>query len=205
MQYDDFINYNLFIMINAEYGDKSLIVDILTNSFDANLSVNYIVQQDKKRLKRIQALMDYSFEVCYGFGKVCLSDDRRACALILFPDQKRTSLKSILLDARLILSCVGIGNIMKAISRESKIKNLQPKELMYYLWFIGVDPGYQHTGTGTKLLNEIIEDSSRQKRPIFLETSTLKNIPWYKKFGFNTYNELDLGYKLFFLKREINT
>ena len=191
-------------MTKAAYSNKSLVVDILTKSFDDNQSVNYIVQQDEKRLERVKALMDYSFEVCYAFGEVFLSDDKKACALVLFPDQKRTSLKSILLDVKLILSCVGIGNIKKALSRDSKIKNLQPKELMYYLWFIGVDPKYQHTGAGTKLLNDVIEDSSLQKRPIYLETSTLKNIPWYKKFGFSIYNELDLGYKLFFLKRELN-
>ena len=191
-------------MTKAAYSNKNLVVGILSKSFDDNQSVNYIAKQDSKRTERIRALMDYSFEVCYAFGEVFLSDDKNACALVLFPDQKRTSLKSILLDAKLIFSCVGIGNIQKALSRESKIKNLQPKELMYYLWFIGVDPKYQNSGAGTKLLNDLIKDSSLQKRPIYLETSTLKNIPWYKKFGFSTYNELDLGYKLFFLKREFN-
>ncbi len=194
-----------YAMMKATYSDKALVVDILAQSFDDNQSVNYIVQQDQNRSKRIKALMDYSFEVCYAFGEVFLSDDKKACALVLFPDQKRTSFKSILLDVKLILSSVGISNIQKALSREEKIKNLQPKELMYYLWFIGVDPKYQNTGDGTKLLNEIIEDSSRKKRQIFLETSTLKNLPWYKKFGFDIYNELDLGYKLFFLKREVAT
>jgi ribosomal protein S18 acetylase RimI-like enzyme len=104
----------------------------------------------------------------------------------------------------LILSCIGIENIKKALSRESKIKQLQPKELMYYLWFIGVNPEYQNEGIGSVLLSEIIEDSENKKRPIYLETSTLKNLPWYKKFGFEIYNELDLSYKLFFLKRELN-
>ncbi len=191
-------------MIKANYNDKNIIVDILTRSFDDNHSVNFIVQQDEKRIERIRALMDYSFEVCYAFGKVLLSEDRKACALVLFPDQKRTNLKSLFLDAKLILSCIGIGNIYRALSREAKIKHIQPKEAMYYLWFIGVDPNYQNTGTGSKLLNEVIEDSKLQQRHIYLETSTLKNIPWYQKFGFSIYNELDLGYKLFFLKRELN-
>lgn len=189
-------------MKKAEPGDKDLIVDILTKSFDTNQSVNYIVKQDEKRLKRISVLMDYSFEVCYLFGDVFLSDDKKACALVLYPDNKRTTLKSILLDAKLIFSCVGIGNIKKTLHREAMIKKLQPKELMYYLWFIGVNPKYQNEGIGSKLLEDIIKDSNQKKRSIFLETSTLKNIPWYKKFGFYIYNELELSYKLFFLKRE---
>ncbi len=188
-------------MIEATPKDKDLVINILSESFDENRSVNYIVKQGSKRTERIRALMDYSFEVCHAFGKVYLSNDKKACALILFPDQKRTTFKSILLDIKLIFSCIGIENIGRALSREAKIKQLQPKKTMYYLWFIGVNPKYQNTGIGMKLLDEVINDSNAMKRPIYLETSTVANLPWYKKFGFEIYNELDLGYKLFFLKR----
>ncbi len=191
-------------MKKADYNDKNLVVDILTKSFDTNQSVNYIVKQDQKRIKRVNALMDYSFQVCYLFGNVFLSEDKKACALVLYPDKKKTTLKSILLDVKLILNCIGIENIKKALARESKIKQKQPKDQMYYLWFIGVEPKYQNEGIGSDLLDDIIRDSDHKERPIYLETSTLKNLPWYKKFGFQVYNELDLSYKLFFLKRKLN-
>lgn len=193
-------------MRKATSTDKPIIIDILNKSFDDNKSVNYIAKQDDKRKKRIAALMDYSYEVCNTFGDVFISDDKKACALVLFPDEKKTTLKSILLDVNLILSCVGIQNIGKAMSRESKIKSIQPKENMYYLWFIGVDPKSQNKGAGTKLLNELISDSKKTGRPVYLETSTMRNLPWYKKAGFEVYSELDLGYNLFFLRRglEIN-
>lgn len=191
-------------MVRAVYQDKKKIVDILTSSFDDNKSVNYVINQDKKRVQRIRSLMDYSFEVCYRFGDVFLSDDKNGCALIVLPDKKKTNLKSILLDIKLITSCIGISNVNKAMARESKIKKLHPKELMYYLWFIGVDPNKQNKGIGSSLLNEIIKEGTSKKRNIYLETSTVRNIPWYEKFGFKLYNKLDLGYQLFFLKREIN-
>ena len=190
-------------MIKAKYSDKNLVVDILTKSFNTNQSVNYIVRQDAKRVQRVRALMDYSFEVCYLFGDVFLSDDKKACALITYPDKKKTNLKSILLDVKLIFFAVGLKNIKKTLARETLINKVQPKELKYYLWFIGVDPEYQNEGIGTILLDELIEDSEHKKRPIYLETSTLKNLPWYQKFGFQIYHELDLSYKLFFLKRQV--
>ena len=191
-------------MRKAKYHDKGLVIDILTKSFDTNQSVNYIVKQDKKRIKRISALMDYSFEVCYRFGDVFLSDNEKACALVLYPDKKSTTFKSILLDLKLVFSCIGIENIKKALARESKIRQLQPRGVMSYLWFIGVYPEHQNQGIGNRLLNSIIEDSDQKQRPIYLETSTLKNVPWYKKFGFQIYNELDFTYNLFFLSREVN-
>jgi ribosomal protein S18 acetylase RimI-like enzyme len=189
-------------MRKATQKDKNLIINILTRSFDKNQSVNYIIKQDKRRLTRISALMAYSFEVCYLFGQVYLSDDNRACALALYPHTKKTTLKSVLLDVELLFKCIGLSSLGKAINRESKINKLQPNEPKCYLWFIGVDPEYQSLGTGSSLLTEIIVESEEQALPLYLETSTLRNLPFYQKFGFQVYDELDLSYKLYFLKRD---
>jgi predicted GNAT family N-acyltransferase len=190
-------------MRQAKYEEKNFIIDILTQSFESNQSVNYIIPQDKKRKKRIRALMDYSFEVCYLFGDVFISEDKNACALIVYPDKKKTSLKSIVLDVKLIIQCVGFKNIKKTLSREALIQKIQPKETMTYLWFIGVNLAEQNKGIGSSLLQEIIQKSLQNNRPIYLETSTNKNLPWYKKYGFKVYSEQDLSYRLFFLKLEL--
>lgn len=189
-------------MIRAEYKDRDRVVDILASSFDDNKSVNYVIPQIKDRKQRIKRLMEYSFDVCYLSGKVFLSEDRKGCALILLPDKKKTNIQSVWLDLKLIFTCIGLFNIKKALWREARIKKLQLKEPAYYLWFIAVDPAQQGKGTGSRLLNEIIGKSEAEKRAICLETSTLKNLPWYRRSGFSVYNELDLGYKLFFLKKD---
>ncbi len=146
--------------------------------------------------------MDYSFEVCYRFGDVLLTDEKSGCALIVLPDKKKTTLQSILLDIKLIFSCMGLSNVKKAMDRESKIKSLHPKEPMYYLWFIGVDPSKQNKGVGSSLIKDVIKQAELKNRSVYLETSTLRNIPWYEKYGFKIFNELDFGYKLFFMKKE---
>ena len=188
-------------MIKASRNHKSRVIEILTKSFEDNQSVNYIVKQDSKRSERIKALMDYSFEVCFMFGEVYLSDDQKGCALVLYPDKKSLSIKSALMDVQLLLNAIGLTRVGKAMSRESAIKSNYPKDPIYYLWFLGVINSDQNKGIGSQLLKEIIIDSQKQHKPIYLETSTIKNIPWYKKFGFSIYNELDFGYKLFMLRK----
>jgi hypothetical protein len=188
-------------MIKASRNHKSRVIEILTKSFEDNQSVNYIVKQDSKRAERIKALMDYSFEVCFMFGDVYLSDDQKGCALVLYPDKKSFSIKSTLLDVQLLLNAIGLTRAGKALSRESAIKINYPKDPIYYLWFLGVINSDQNKGIGSQLLKEIIIDSQKQHKPIYLETSTIKNIPWYEKFGFSIYNQLDFGYKLFLLRR----
>lgn len=187
-------------MKKAEAVDKNLIVDILSRSFESNQSVNYIIKDGPGRKDGLRALMDYSYEMCSLFGDVWLSDDRKACALVLYPQNKLTTLKAILLDIKLIIKAVGVSGIKRALDRESKIKVKQPKEPMAYLWFIGVDPAQQHKGIGSKLLQELLADAETKKLPIFLETSTTPNLPWYERFGFKIYDQLTLTYTLYFLR-----
>lgn len=189
-------------MKEAGHHQKHLVIDILKQSFKDNQSVNYIIQKGSE--KRLAHLMSYSFDICKRFGKVYLSEDEKACALILFPDQKKLSFWSILQDVKLILFAIGWANISKALKRESLIQEKQFKKLSYYIWFIGVFPEEQGKGVGSSLLRELLSESTRLSRTVSLETSTLKNIPWYQKFGFKIYDEIELSYKLYFLKNDLN-
>ncbi|WP_225865874.1 GNAT family N-acetyltransferase [Dyadobacter aurulentus] len=196
----DFVSPNFPIMREATPSEKSIIVDILTKSFQDNQSVNYLIPNDHRRLNRIRALMDYSFETCRLFGKVYLSEDKKGCALVSFPEKKRATFRSTLLEVKLIFNAIGLGNIGKAIRREKEISSNYPSSQIFYLWFIGVNPENQNTGIGRKLMSELLSEAERMKRPVYLETSTMKNIPWYSKFGLDVYNQLNFGYNLFFIR-----
>jgi len=151
-------------MVKVGLDKKEVVVNILTESFASNLSVNYIAGASNGKSKR-KALMEYSFEICYLFGDIYLSDDELACALILYPDKKKTTIRTICLDIFLMFKCIGFLNIGKAISREKSIKSIQPKSRMAYLWFLGVNPSFQHSGIGSKLLKEVL---FFQKKKLFL-------------------------------------
>ncbi|MFP5081667.1 GNAT family N-acetyltransferase [Pedobacter sp. JCM 36344] len=190
-------------MMKVGHDKKELVVSILVDSFESNLSVNYIAGASNEKSKRIKALMEYSFEICRLFGDVYISDDGFGCALVLYPDKRKTTVKSIMLDIFLLFKCIGITNIGKAISREQNIKKIQPKEPMTYLWFLGVNPSSQNLGIGSKLLQEVILDSEEKNLPVYLETSTVNNLSWYKQFSFQIYDQLEFTYSLYFLKRNV--
>ncbi|HEY4325714.1 MAG TPA: GNAT family N-acetyltransferase [Mucilaginibacter sp.] len=186
-------------MNKGNAADRDLIINLLSQSFDENPSVNYIVRQDDKRKTRIKALMAYSFDVCSLFGDVWIADDRKSCALVLYPDRKKTTIKAIWLDVKLIFKAISLSGISKTLNREAQIKKRQLQVPMMYLWFIGVSPLYQHRGMGSKLLQQVLDEAKRVNRPVFLETSVLKNIAWYERFGFKVYDSLELDYTLYFL------
>jgi len=188
-------------MIREKYTDKALIVDILTKAFDSNGSVNYVIKQDKRRAIRIRKLMEYSFEVCWHFGEIYLSDDKNGVVLLLLPEKKKTTIKAFMLDISLVINSIGITRVFSVMKRESMVKKNHPENFIY-LWYIGVTPGFQGKGIGSSLLEAIISLGNQRKRAVYLETSTQKNLQLYKRFGFNIYNEIDFNYKLYLLKRD---
>ena len=188
----------------AKRSDKDLVVKILTDSFQDNKSINSLIPNDSNRINRISELMAYSFEVCMASGKVLLSDDKQACALVSAPEKKKTTLSGLFHEVRLVLFGIGLNNALKAMKREKAISANYPDSPIYYLWFIGVNPQAQSKGVGGKLLTEIIEDAKFERRPIFLETSTVKNIPWYERYGLKIYKELDFGYTLYLISNKTN-
>lgn len=177
--------------------DKQLVIDILSSSFEENKSINFVVKQDAKRKKRIQTLMEYSFFVGQEFGKVFISDDENSCAILIH--NKKDTLKSIVWDLKLVFKVIGLRNVLNVLKREKELSANHPNGKFIHLWYVGVFPEHQGKGIGSKLISELMEYYQGQQ--IYLETSTLTNLPLYKKFGFEIIKELDLGYKLFVLKK----
>ena len=175
--------------------EKEICTKILFESFKDNQSVTFFVKQDQKKDKRLRLLMEYSYFLGKNFGEVYLSEDKEACAITIDPTKKRTTVKSVLWDLKLIFGCIGLFNVKKVLKREAIIKQYHPKESFIHLWYIGVNPNQQGQGAGTKLMKEIIQNA--RGKPICLETSTERNYTFYERLGFQRIAELDeLGYGL---------
>jgi len=185
----------------ATEGHRNIVVNILTKAFDQNKSFNSIIIQDHKRVERIKKVFDYYFTLNLKYGRILLSDDEKACAVISFPDQKRTTIKTIFLDVKLLF-LLGIKSVKKGFSREAVISKTHPRTNFYYLLFIGVEPRNQGQGKGSELLKDLINDSEKMGRPIYLETYLDKNVDLYKKNGFNIFKTLQFDFPVYCMKRE---
>jgi GNAT superfamily N-acetyltransferase len=118
-----------------------------------------------------------------------------------FPIKNVSSFRMLLWDLKLALSAIGIDRVSAVLKREAMIKSNHPKESIACLWFIGVNPQLQGKGVGSAFIQEVIKECEQKKRPIYLETSMEKNLPFYKKFGFEIFQSLQLTYTLYQLRR----
>ena len=70
--------------------------------------------------------MEYSFELCFLFGDIFLTEDKNGCALLLRPDKKKITWKSLFEDITLAFAVLGLKNVKKAMAREARIKKGPP-------------------------------------------------------------------------------
>jgi GNAT superfamily N-acetyltransferase len=81
-------------------------------------------------------------------------------------------------------------NIVRALV---KLESGHPRELHYYLPFIGVDPAWQGRGLGGALLAPVLQRCDEERMPAFLEASTPRNRVLYERHGFAATEEFKLG------------
>lgn len=189
-------------MFKATSVDKELVVDLLAEAFFDNKSFNAVVRQDFGKEVQIKKIFNYYFDLHLEHGLIYLSDDRKACAMISSSQLRRQNLKSLLMDLRLVFD-LGIRSAIKGFRREKVVSAARPKSKYHYLLFLGVYPEYQNKGIGSSLLQDIITNHTELALPICLETSVNKNLPFYRKFGFEIYHQMNLPFPLYFMIKEV--
>ena len=68
-----------------------------------------------------------------------------------------------------------------------------PKEPHWYLPLIGTDPAKQGNGHGSALLLHALAICDRERLPAYLEASSPRNVPLYRRHGFESLGSIQVG------------
>lgn len=176
-------------MREARPKDLNALIHLLSPLFITNLSVNQSIKQDRHKTKRIRHLIKYACKISIRNHSAFMGDsDGSAMLCVPSNGHKATLLENILF----ILKASGLQLARQIIQREHQIKGHHPEGNFYHLWFIGVKNDVQRSGEGSKLINDLKEKCQDEQRPIYLETSSLENIAFYKRNGFTCYRSVKL-------------
>jgi GNAT superfamily N-acetyltransferase len=72
----------------------------------------------------------------------------------------------------------------------TETEKLHPKEPHWYLAVIGIEPDRQGEGLGGELLNVVLDRLDTTGVAGYLETSTVGNVAWYRRHGFDTQHQI---------------
>jgi ribosomal protein S18 acetylase RimI-like enzyme len=126
---------------------------------------------------------------------VFLDRHRRAAAMWL-PPGVRAHLPASLTQAWLVLRLV-LHSGPSALSRIQQVQATMarhhPRAPHYYLHAIGARQDCQGMGLGSALLKQVTRRCDAESVPAYLESSTERNIPLYRRHGFEVTGTAPIG------------
>jgi len=190
-------------MRKATKADRKLVVDIISNSFEDNLSVNWVIKNDRKRMKRISVLAEYAFNTVLRKDGIYVSSDEEGVIMFYKQNAYKETFADYIDQAKLALQAVTLPRVLEVLKRESYKDNIRPSDGEFiYCWFYGVRNSARGKGAAIELKNFIFDEADKMNLPIFLETSMTKNLIAYERYGFETFHEWEENEKkLWFMKR----
>jgi len=193
-------------MRKATKADKAKVIDIISESFDTNPSVNWAIKQDRKRLRRLKVLAEYTFNTVYRRGGIYLSSDEEGVILFYKENAYSEGLADYIDQAKMALFAVGLSRVPQILKSEAYKKKIRPNDGEFiYCWFYGVKEQARGRGAAKELKRFIEQVADEQQLPIYLETSVYKNTVAYKRYGYTTYHEWNMkgaNKTLWFMRRE---
>ena len=173
-------------MIIAQREHKKDSVRIITDTFDANPSVNLVIGDKGNRPKKIRRLADYAFVKALKREGAYLSDNKMGTALCFASNNGAFSWGESYYELRFALS-IPIKKVFQTLKRESYIKKHRIQEEHLYFWFLGVQKGGGQAAFEMK--DYLFDLSEKEGLPIILETSVERNKIIYERYGFEVYHE----------------
>lgn len=95
-----------------------------------------------------------------------------------------------------------VGLLQRSVSEErhqelfsvlEQMGGYHPSEPHWYLPLIGIDPTLQGKGYGSALMEHALVACDKEKRLAYLESSNPRNIPLYKRHGFELLGTIQAG------------
>ncbi len=169
-------------------GEHQLIGRIIGDSFSDD-PINLWVFGSADPLAKFYEL---EAKKCYlesGFGWVM--DDHSGGALWLPPGvSNNISLWKSLDIAALMFRNGGFGSMIRGMKVGETLHTKHPREPHYYLHAIGAIQTRQGKGVGGRLMEASLQRVDADSMPAYLESSKERNIPFYRRYGFEVIEEI---------------
>ncbi|GAA2429404.1 GNAT family N-acetyltransferase [Streptomyces macrosporus] len=169
--------------------DVPAAVRTLARAFADYPFTRHVIAADghRERVGRLQEL--FLTRIGMRYGRVWVGGDGRAVAVWTTPEQ----------DPAPGFAEVGplVGELAgdRAAAYESAERALEPYRPGEPVWFlatVGVDPRDQGRGLGGAVLRPGLDAAERAGLPVYLETSSERNVAFYERLGFGVTAEVEL-------------
>lgn len=173
--------------------DVDAVGAMLARAFDDDPISEYLLPSARRRPQGLCAFFGSQIRLDYlPHGEVYTTEDRAGAALWAPPG--KPTLKGLrALAAVLPVAPYVVGaTLIRSLRFLTRLEAIHPREPHWYLAVLGTDPARQGQGVGSALLQPVLTRCDAEGERAYLESSKEKNIPFYRRHGFEVTRELRL-------------
>jgi len=175
--------------------------DLLGRAFADDPLMSFWLSDPSQRHKYVPQMMRFVVRYCLLHGLVETTPEINGVACWLPPGEAEYHYGSLLRTGLLPIPFrSGLRNYARMYANDAFMHSIRQRACPgphWYLWVLGVAPGFQGQGIGSRLLSYGLERVDAQHLPCYLDVNNPRNIPLYQKFGFEVVEEGQLpGYSL---------
>jgi len=167
---------------------------VLSKAFKEDPITCWWIPNPEKRIEKMRIIWEIALKMIYYNGIIYTTSDKLEGVAGWMPPGKEfpSFLRMIWYGAIKIPFIVGLTCVRKMIKYQEFVEYIHKKYIKKPHWYfgpIGVSPEFQRQGFASKLLKFKFKEIDREKKQIYLETNTKKNVKMYERFGFEVVDE----------------
>jgi ribosomal protein S18 acetylase RimI-like enzyme len=173
----------------ATASDEASIIDVLVRANWADPAARWVWPDSQRFLMYFPSFVRAFGGKAFAHGSAYYVDGYIGAALWLPPDVHPDENALIALLQRTVSDQIqkDVFAVFEQMGR------YHPNEPHWYLPLMGVDPSQQSKGFGSALLQHILIQFDRNNKLAYLESSNPRNIPLYKRHGFELLGTIQTG------------
>jgi GNAT superfamily N-acetyltransferase len=173
---------------DARGGETRAIAAALTQSFHDDPVQRFLFPEERAYQRRGRRNFELVTARILDIGVVHVTDGLEGAALWLPPGGDLTAgLGGALFGLRSVLA---MGPALRRGARLlQELARRHPHEPHWYLPVLGTVPAHQRRGLGSALLAPVLARCDAEGLPAYLESSKAKNVPFYRRHGFEVVGE----------------
>jgi len=174
---------------SAQQDDTQRVLDTLTLAFAADPAVRWMYPEPQQYLRSFPAFAQAFGGSAIAHRTALVSEGYSGAALWLPP---HTAPDEEGLTA-LLEESVTERERTDAFAVFEEMVHYHPDEPHWYLPLIGVDPARQGRGYGSAMLQHALRRCDDERLPAYLEATSPRNVPLYKRHGFEVISTIRIG------------
>jgi GNAT superfamily N-acetyltransferase len=162
------------------------IIALLTLAFVGDPPSRWLYPEARHYIERFPDFARALAGKAFAHGTADIVEDGRGAALWLPPGVQPDddALERVLKDA--------VGERLEETAKLFEtMARYHPAEPHWFLPLMGVDPLWQGAGIGSALLQHALDRCDRERKPAYLESTNPRNIPFYRRFGFEVLGTIE--------------